>query len=251
MHDRGAGLIPPSAGEWVRPRRRNTAASPRASPKKPLQIQRLTWLGPVLTIITYLLAFKQHSRAIHWFFFFQYGLLITVKASNFGPHGNFGPFLARSVASLGEFCVKNEQNRLRKSKVCLNCYYIHFPVGRVLIIWIVLLKHGPKFPWDPKLEALTVSTPELNSIHVQCAIRAVSQLLRWNRANYIPKWFINNLFAFILFLLFVGHELGSAVGHVSDQGRQSRPIQVTPPLSQNYLQIPLSRETVLTFQQKK
>jgi hypothetical protein len=36
----------------------------------------------------------------------------TVNASNFGPHGNFEPFLARSVASLGEFCAKDEQNRL-------------------------------------------------------------------------------------------------------------------------------------------
>jgi hypothetical protein len=33
----------------------------------------------------------------------------TVKASNFGPHGNFGPFLPRSVASSGEFCAKNEK----------------------------------------------------------------------------------------------------------------------------------------------
>jgi hypothetical protein len=45
--------------------------------------------------------------------------LNTVKASNFGPHGNFEPFLARSVASFGEFCHKNEQNRLCLIKVCL------------------------------------------------------------------------------------------------------------------------------------
>jgi hypothetical protein len=31
----------------------------------------------------------------------------TVKAPNFAPHGNFGPFLARSIACLGEFlCQK-------------------------------------------------------------------------------------------------------------------------------------------------
>ncbi len=34
----------------------------------------------------------------------------TVKASNFGPHGNFAPFTARFVASLGKFCAKNESN---------------------------------------------------------------------------------------------------------------------------------------------
>ncbi len=30
------------------------------------------------------------------------GKLDTAKASNFAPHGNVGPFLARSLASLGE-----------------------------------------------------------------------------------------------------------------------------------------------------
>jgi hypothetical protein len=44
----------------------------------------------------------------------------TVKVSNFGPHRNFGPFLARFVASLGEFCAKKlKMNRLCKLKVYL------------------------------------------------------------------------------------------------------------------------------------
>jgi hypothetical protein len=43
----------------------------------------------------------------------------TVKASNFGPHGNFGPFLASSVFFPNEFCTKNEQNRIYKSIVFL------------------------------------------------------------------------------------------------------------------------------------
>jgi hypothetical protein len=30
----------------------------------------------------------------------------TVKASNFGPHGNFGRFLASSVASVDKSCTK-------------------------------------------------------------------------------------------------------------------------------------------------
>jgi hypothetical protein len=41
----------------------------------------------------------------------------TVKAFNFGPQGHFGPFLARSVASLDEIFTKNEQNRVSKSAV--------------------------------------------------------------------------------------------------------------------------------------
>jgi hypothetical protein len=43
----------------------------------------------------------------------------TVKASNFGPPQNFGPFLARSVAFLGALCTRNEHNRVFKSKVFL------------------------------------------------------------------------------------------------------------------------------------
>jgi hypothetical protein len=33
-------------------------------------------------------------------------LKYTVKASNFGPHGNFGLFLASLVASVDESCTK-------------------------------------------------------------------------------------------------------------------------------------------------
>jgi hypothetical protein len=43
----------------------------------------------------------------------------TVKAFNFGPQGNFGPFLASSGASLNELWAKNEQNRICKSAVFL------------------------------------------------------------------------------------------------------------------------------------
>ncbi len=42
----------------------------------------------------------------------------TVKGSNFRPHGNFWPFLARFVASLGWIITKNEQNWFSWSKVC-------------------------------------------------------------------------------------------------------------------------------------
>jgi hypothetical protein len=42
------------------------------------------------------------------FFFFFFNLQDTVKALNFGPHGNFELFLASSVASVDESCTKNE-----------------------------------------------------------------------------------------------------------------------------------------------
>ncbi len=56
---------------------------------------------------------------------------VTVKASNFGSHGNFGLFLAiKSVASVDESCRKNEQNRICRSiKFFYNFYSRHFSVG--------------------------------------------------------------------------------------------------------------------------
>ncbi len=58
----------------------------------------------------------------------------TVKASNFEPHGNFGAFLARPVASLGTLCTKNEQSRLCKSEVFYNFHFLHILVGRFLMM---------------------------------------------------------------------------------------------------------------------
>jgi hypothetical protein len=56
----------------------------------------------------------------------MYSVLITVKASNFGPHGNFGLFLASSVASVDKSCAKNEQNRIRRSKGFLQHLFSSF-----------------------------------------------------------------------------------------------------------------------------
>jgi hypothetical protein len=44
---------------------------------------------------------------------------ITVKASNFGHHGNFGPTFEISAASLDESCTRNEQNQIFRSEVFL------------------------------------------------------------------------------------------------------------------------------------
>jgi hypothetical protein len=51
---------------------------------------------------------------------------VTVKAPNFGPHGNFGLFLASSVASVDESCTKNEQNRICRSIVFLQLLFTSF-----------------------------------------------------------------------------------------------------------------------------
>jgi hypothetical protein len=41
----------------------------------------------------------------------------VIRLSAFERHGNLGPFIASSVASLDVFCAKNEQNEICKSKV--------------------------------------------------------------------------------------------------------------------------------------
>jgi cadherin EGF LAG seven-pass G-type receptor 1 len=50
----------------------------------------------------------------------------TVKASNFGPSGNFGLFLASSVPSVDESCTKNKQNRICRSKGFLQLLFSSF-----------------------------------------------------------------------------------------------------------------------------
>jgi hypothetical protein len=56
-------------------------------------------------------------------FHYQYG---TVKSINFPPHGNSVPFLARSVARLGEFSSVNEQNQIGRFKVFLELLFSSF-----------------------------------------------------------------------------------------------------------------------------
>ncbi len=81
----------------------------------------------------------------------------TVRASNFGPHGNFGPFLGGSVASLDESWTKNEQNRMCRSKVFLQLLFSSFFCRMRFNDSKPFSKRGPKFPWGPKLGALTVT----------------------------------------------------------------------------------------------
>ncbi len=74
----------------------------------------------------------------------------TIKPSNFAPHGNFGPILARSVASLDELCTKHEhQNEVRKSKVfmMLFSFFCRMRFDDSKPFW----KKGLLFPWGLKL----------------------------------------------------------------------------------------------------
>ncbi len=80
-------------------------------------------------------------------------LCITVKVSNFGSHGNFGPFFASSVSFWMNDGPKINRTKFVDLKFFYNFYSLDFSVGRVLMI------HDSKPFWKrgPKLEVLTVS----------------------------------------------------------------------------------------------
>jgi hypothetical protein len=76
--------------------------------------------------------------------------LKTVKASNFGPHGNFGLFSTSSVASVNESCTKNKQNQICRSKVFLQLLFSSF------FCRTRFNDSKPCWKRGPKLGALTV-----------------------------------------------------------------------------------------------
>ncbi len=91
-------------------------------------------------------------------------LIIPVKAANFGPHGNFGLFLASSVASVDESCTKKtEQNQICRSKVFLQLLFSSFFCRTRFNDSKPFWNRGPKFPWGPKLGAFTVTLIVLDS----------------------------------------------------------------------------------------
>jgi hypothetical protein len=58
----------------------------------------------------------------------------TVKAPNFGPHGNFGPFFASPVASLDDHVQNMNRNKFIDLKFFYNFYSLHFSVVCVSMI---------------------------------------------------------------------------------------------------------------------
>jgi hypothetical protein len=61
---------------------------------------------------------------------------IIVKASNFGPNGNFEPLLTSSVSSLNESRIVPKMNstEFANLKILYNFNLLHSCVGRVLMI---------------------------------------------------------------------------------------------------------------------
>ncbi len=78
------------------------------------------------------------------------GSLCTAKASNFGPHGNFGPLFQKSLVSLKRVLQKNERNKSYRKDSDLQIRFCSFLVHDSPKEATELAKKGPK------LEAFTV-----------------------------------------------------------------------------------------------
>jgi hypothetical protein len=81
----------------------------------------------------------------------------TVKASNFGPHGNFGPLFQNNFLSSKRFLQKNEENKSCRKTLDLQIWFCSLLVHDSLKKKLQNVQEkGPKFPCGPKLEAFTV-----------------------------------------------------------------------------------------------
>jgi hypothetical protein len=80
----------------------------------------------------------------------------TVKASNFGPCGKFGPFLCKFCSFLGWIMYQKLTEPNLKSKcfpqLLSSSFFCRTRFNYNKPFW----KRSPKFPWGPKLGALTV-----------------------------------------------------------------------------------------------
>jgi hypothetical protein len=70
----------------------------------------------------------------------------TVKAPNFGPHGNFGPLFQKWLLSLKLILQKNEENKSCRNtldlQICVCSYLVHDSSKEAT----ELAEKGAKFP---------------------------------------------------------------------------------------------------------
>jgi hypothetical protein len=83
-------------------------------------------------------------------------LIGTVKAPNFGPHGNFGPLFQKGWLSLKRVLQKKEENKSCRKPLDLQIRFCSFFVHDSSTKATELARKSPKFPCGPKLEAFTV-----------------------------------------------------------------------------------------------
>jgi hypothetical protein len=70
----------------------------------------------------------------------------TVKAPNFGPHGNFGPLFQKGLLSLKRVLQKNEEDKSCSSALDIEIRFCSFLVHDSSKELTELPKKGPKCP---------------------------------------------------------------------------------------------------------
>ncbi len=97
--------------------------------------------------------FCLYADTYHWFTSVPIG---TVKAPNFGSHGNFGPHFQKGLLSLKRVLQKNEENESCRKTLDLQIWFCLFVVHDSSTEATKLARKSSKIPWRPKLEGFTV-----------------------------------------------------------------------------------------------
>jgi hypothetical protein len=95
--------------------------------------------------------------------------LYTVKATNFGPHGNFGPLFQKGLLLLKRILQKNEENKSCRNSLDVQIRFCSFLVHDSSKEATELAREGPK------LEALTVASNSCN-VHDDYAASLLQQV---------------------------------------------------------------------------
>jgi hypothetical protein len=83
-------------------------------------------------------------------------LKTTVKAPNFGPHGNIEHLFQEGLLSLKRVLQKNKENKSCRKTLDLQVWFCSFFVHDSSTEATELARKSPKFPRGPKLGAFTV-----------------------------------------------------------------------------------------------
>jgi hypothetical protein len=73
-------------------------------------------------------------------------VLLTVKAPNFGPQGNFGPLFQKGLLSLKRVIQKNEENKSCRQTLDRQIRFCKFFVHDSSTEATELARQSPKFP---------------------------------------------------------------------------------------------------------
>jgi hypothetical protein len=94
----------------------------------------------------------------------------TVKAPNFGPHGNFEHLFQKGLLSLKCVLQKNEENKSCRKTLDLQIRFCSFFVHDSSTEATELARKSPKFPLGPKLGNFTVFCLPREGVLVKVAL---------------------------------------------------------------------------------